>query len=318
MARYTKRSNAPKADTEKKDMFQEITDRIISLIETNGHLPWSRPWDLMGEMPRNLKSKKAYRGYNTWMLLFEQQKKAYKTGWWVTYNQAQEMGGNVRKGEKSTMISFYQWVPKKDATGQETKDKRPFMKCFWVFNVDQCENLEDRVPVPTTRENGTIDHCEKIGAAMQRPIEIKHGGDKAYYRPSEDYIQLPERNQFHDVTDYYLTRFHEMVHSTGHKERLDRATLVDMVAFGDQNYSKEELVAELGASFLCAFTGITSAENEKNSAGYLKGWASKLKEDKKLFTSAASAAQKALDYILGKDAEGLDGEVEETETDTAE
>jgi antirestriction protein ArdC len=287
-----------------------ITERILGIIEESGVLPWSQPWDLAGELPRNLRTKKAYKGYNVWSLLFEQQKKGYTSSWWVTYKQAQALGGSVRNGEKSTVGVNWHPVPKKDKeTGEETGEV--FMKpsLFWVFNFDQCDDLV--LPEKPQRCVEPLDHCEKIGSAMALPIEIRHGGDRAFYRPSEDFIMLPNREQFHSTTEYYSTRFHEMVHSTGHEKRLNRSTLVDMVAFGDQNYSKEELVAELGAAFICGFTGIENTASLKNSAAYLKGWSEKLRGEPKLFTSAASAAQKALDYILGKDALNAGFEIEE-------
>lgn len=298
---YSNKKSATLDTETRKDAYETITERLLEMIEKDGVLPWSKPWDMQGNYPCNLQTKKVYSGSNVFTLWFQQMNKGYETSWWVTYNQAKALGGQVRKGEKGTVCVKWIVGDKKDKeTGEATGDKFFKPMVFTVFNVAQCDDLEDKIPTKEERTIEPIEHCEKIGSMMLEPIEIRHGGDRAFYRPSEDFIQLPPRNAFHDVTEYYSTRFHEMVHSTGSTKRLNRASLVDLVAFGDTNYSKEELVAELGAAFLCAHAGINNTASEKNSAAYLQGWSRKLREDKKLFYNAAKEAQAALDYIIGK------------------
>lgn len=294
MAKFVRDANAPKID-----VFQTVTDKIIKMIEENGTLPWTKPWSTVDEFPRNLRTGKIYHGSNVWILSVEALDKGYTEPYWVTFDQAKALKGSVRKGEKSTVCVKWGFAPKKDkVTGEAIPgEMRPFNSPFRVFNVAQCDDLV--VPTREEREFVPVVECEEIGTKMEVTVGIKHGGDRAYYEKVQDFIMLPPRERFVDVPEYYSTRFHEMVHATGHKNRLNRPTLVDAVKFGDQNYSKEELVAEMGAAMVCAATGIENLASLRNSAAYLSGWAQKLKEDKHLFTSAATQAHKAADYILG-------------------
>lgn len=283
---------------EKVDLFQIVTDKLIRMIEENHTLPWTKPWNTVDGYPRNLKTGRFYQGSNIFILSVEALDKGYESPYWVTMNQANYLGGQVKEGEKCTYCLKWRFIPKKDKnTGEEIGGMRPFAYSFRLFNIAQCEGLE--VPGTEERDFADVVACEEVGKKMPVPIEIRHGGDKAYYDKTNDRIQLPFKKRFVDVPEYYSTRFHELIHSTGATKRLNRPTLKDAVTFGDQNYSKEELVAEMGAAMLCAATGIENTASIKNSAGYLKGWASKLGEDKRLFTSAATQAQKAADYILG-------------------
>lgn len=311
-----------KNDTKERfDIDQVTTDKMLALIEKNETLPWVRGWDMTKDSPINLVTNVAYRGANVFIFLFEQLAKGYEMPYWLTVQQARGKWGCPvckkaekmpkycatgecpvpRKGEKATVGVFYKpWFVENKETG-EREFRRTFANPFWVFNVAQF--IEGRVPVPKIEERVFVPilECEEVGLKMDVGIKIDHiSQSKAFYRQSEDRIVLPLREQFHSVPEYYSTRFHEMIHSTGHKNRLNRATLVDAVAFGDQNYSAEELVAELGAAMLCARTATANEASERNSAGYLKGWASKLKQDKTIFLKSARGAQRAVSYILGE------------------
>lgn len=317
------------------DMDAETTTRMLDLIEKTGSLPWSRGWDVQNETPRNITTGQAYQGGNVFIFLVEQLAKGYTDPYWVTVKQARTKWGcpeckkalretkslpkfcktgdcpTPNKGEKGTHGVFWKPWFVEDKITHEKKFVKLFPRCFVVFNV--CQFPAGKIPVPTKEEREFIPilECEEIGSKMEEQIDILHlAQSKAYYRPSEDKIVLPLREQFHSQAEYYSTRYHEMGHSTGHKKRLNRASLVDAGAFGDPIYSKEELVAELVAAMLCSRTGINNEASDKRSAVYLKGWGQKLREDKTIFLKAAREAQKAVGYILGEKYEAK----EDTET----
>ena len=272
-----------------------ITEQILEALEA-GVVPWREPWTLgPGMMPQNVDGR-AYNGINAFMLAMA----PYQDTRWITYRKARELGGFVRKGEKSTIVVF--WKPlDREVEDRDTGEKE--IKTFWllryyrVFNVEQCDGL-DLKPMETPSEFDPIDAAEKIVAGMPKPPSMDHnGGDRAYYRPSADEIHLPARASFDSAEEYYSTAFHELGHSTGHKSRLNRKGIEAVAPFGSPTYSKEELVAEFAAAFLCAMAGI--ANTMDNSAAYIQGWISKLKSDKRLAVTAAGQGQKAARYILG-------------------
>ncbi len=307
--------------TERFDIDMAITEKMLALIEQNNVLPWVRGWDAGKNAPVNLVTKVPYKGMNVLFLAIEQIAKGYELPYWLTVKQARIKWGCEtckkaekmpkycptgecpipKKGEKATIGVFYKpWFVEDKETGEKVY-KRSFASAFWVFNVAQF--IEGRLPLPAQEERvfTPVLECEEVGLKMEIGVKIDHiSQSRAFYRKEEDRIVLPLREQFHSVPEYYSTRYHEMVHSTGHTDRLNRPTLVDAVAFGDQNYSLEELIAELGAAMLCSRTGIGNEASEKNSAGYLKGWASKLRQDKTIFVKAARGAHKAVSYILGE------------------
>ena len=271
-----------------KDIQETVTAQIISALES-GTAPWRKPWK-GNASPHNVISGKTYQGIN-WFLL-----SMMGGGGFLTYKQAQSLGGNVRKGEKGSPIIFWNFIEKKKANGEI--GKVAFLRSYTVFSVSQCDGLElpapesegETVPfVPIERAEETI---AKTGA------EISHGGNRAFYRPATDQIQMPEKTAFHAPEEYYSTAFHELAHWTGHTSRLARKGIEDVAAFGSATYSKEELIAEMGAAFLCAEHGIDSTL--ENSAAYLQGWIKALKGDSSLAISAAGAASKAANFILGK------------------
>lgn len=294
----------------KRDVYQIVTDKVIDLLE-QGVVPWKKPWRGGAQgAPKNAISKKPYRGVN-WLLL-SMAGRCYENPYWLTYRQAESLGGHVRKGEKSALIVFWkQWEVEKtdNETGKKYKDTIPVLRYYNVFNVDQCEDLDmSKIPqVPrdeTTLDFEPIDVCDQIVSGMPNAPEIVHSGEaRAYYRPAVDRVHMPNREKFLSVPEYYSTLFHELTHATGHASRLDRHDKQADAAFGSTDYSKEELVAEMGAAYLCGMAGIETATIE-NSAAYIHGWLTRLRDDRKLVVMAAGQAQKAADYILAANQEG--------------
>jgi antirestriction protein ArdC len=225
----------------------------------------------------------------------------YGSRYWLTFNQAQKLGGHIRKGEHSSIVTFWKIGDEKittDAEGDERKS-RPFLLRFYrVFNVEQTEGIADKLGLGNASPRiPQIDQCERIVAEMpNRPTIIQDG--HAWYRPSTDTVGIPSRTAFNSVEEYYSTLFHELVHSTGNSSRVGREGIQNLNEFGSESYSKEELVAELGAALLCGVTGIVPKTIE-NSASYLKAWIDVLKSDSRMVVFAASQAQKAADYIQG-------------------
>ncbi len=283
------------------NVYEIITQRIMEQLE-HGAVPWQQPWSHTASLPCNLLSQKAYRGINVWMLASA----GYSSPYWLTYRQAQEIGGHVRKGEHGSPVVFWKFLDRQEEQQEEESGKRiPVARLYTVFNIQQCE-LPERLQPLLKIDNAVgadthqqIDACEQIMTTMPQRPTIQHGQARAYYRPSTDTVNMPARGLFAKVEHYYSVLFHELTHSTGHDSRLERATLRDLLAFGDTNYSKEELCAEMGAAYLCGVTGIVN-ETVDNSAAYIQGWLSRLRNDKRLLIQAAAQAQKAADFILGK------------------
>ena len=272
-------------------IYEQITDRIITLL-SQGTVPWQKPWKAHTGLPRNLVSQKPYRGINVFLLLAM----SYESPFWLTFRQALQLGGNVRKGEKSCPIVFWKQTTIDDKESGEPQ-KIPLLRFYHVFNVAQCDGLKFTAE-PVEAEIKAIIKPDEIVAHMpQRPV-IKHGMASAFYWPREDYVGLPVRERFERAESYYATLFHELVHATGHESRLNRSTLTEKAGFGSNPYCKEELIAEMGAAFLCGQTEIAERTID-NSAAYLKGWLEQLRNDKTLIVQAAAQAQKAADFILG-------------------
>lgn len=283
---------------EKADAYQVITDRIIELLD-KGEIPWSKPWNMGNDMPRNLISKKAYRGINPFLLSAMR----YTSPFWLSFKQAKQLGGGINKGEKGCPVVFWKWIEKKDPhrLPGEVVEKIPFLRYYTVFNVDQCNNLdESKIPQleEETREFSVIEEAELILANMPKVPLIEHVESRAYYMPMSDKVNMPRKELFKSDEEYYSTLFHELTHSTGHSSRLNRSGITELDSFGSHSYSKEELCAELGAAYLCGSAGIGERIIE-NSAAYIQGWISRLRNDKKFIVTAAAQAQKASDYILG-------------------
>ena len=276
----------------KTNAYQVITDRIIGLLKA-GTVPWHKPWKGGGPV-KNLVSKRAYRGINQFLLGCSD----YASPFWLTFNQAKNLGGSVKKGEKSTPVVFWKLLETED---QETGEKKeiPVLRYYRVFNLEQTEGIEGPEPEEQKlREFTPIERCEQIMRNMPNPPRVQYKKQVAWYRPSDDLINLPKPESFESESEFYCTWFHEAAHSSGAKHRLNRSTLTDMCPFGSTNYSKEELVAEMTAAFLCGETGIEN-QTIDNSAAYINGWLKKLRKDEKLVIHVAAQAQKAVDYILG-------------------
>lgn len=273
--------------------YQIVTDRITKLLE-EGTCPWQRPWNALAGMPRNLFSQRPYHGINVWMLGAQ----AYASPFWATAHQVKQVDGRVKDGEwkRYTPVVFYKVYEKE---GPEGPEKRFVLNFFKLYNTAQLEGVA--VPSFDTPlyEHTPLEHCEKLVGNYPNPPSITYGSSRAYYRPSTDAVVMPDMSSFENLSSYYSTLFHELTHSTGHTDRLNRSTLVDATTFGTVKYAKEELVAEMGAAYLCGVTGIVN-ETVNNSAAYLKGWLTCLRDDPKMLVQAAGQAQKAVDHILNQ------------------
>jgi antirestriction protein ArdC len=288
------------------DVYAIVTEKIISLLE-NGVVPWRRPWTSTG-LPRNLITRKPYRGINYFLLSASK----FVSPFWLTMRQANALGGSIRKGEESTIVTFWkiddaeqEETEDLDAEPKDEKSRRRFVLRFYrVWNLEQCELPQavlDKLPKIETHQHDPIEAVERIIAGMPNPPEIVRAGSKAYYSPITDRITLPPRELFESAAEDAATTLHELSHSTGHEKRLGREGITEVAPFGSAVYSREELVAELSAAFLCAEAGISNAVI-RNQAAYVAGWLARLRDDRRLIVHAAAQAQKAADYILNRTA----------------
>lgn len=288
----------------KADIYQSITDRIVQAIEA-GTSPWVKPWKTVGGAPYSLTSGKPYRGVNVLLLGLE----GYADPRWGTYRAITEAGGQVRKGQKATQIVLHKPVPKKEVKEGESSSYW-LLRFYSVFNGTQADGLPE-LPVEETRPFTPIETAEAIvngyiwreghGPAVGPPVT--YGSNRAAYSVTKDTIQMPDPEMFVSDEAFYTTLFHEMTHSTGGEKRLKR---IEPALFGTDPYAQEELVAEIGASFLAGVANFETAGGDE-SAAYLGGWLKPLKNDKKFIVQAAAKAQKAADLILGTTFEDADG-----------
>ena len=284
------------AQAEHRDVYEIITEQIIGHLE-KGTVPWKQPWQEAG-IPKNLVSQRPYRGINVWLLSL----KGYEKNYFLTMKQANQLGASISKEQPGHIIVYWNYIDeeKKEENGNgklNGKRKAPLLRYYKVFNVAQCEGIPEHLLGPVQREAYPIPACEKIIENMPQCPQIRHKENQAYYNALADFINMPKKGSFKSDESYYATLFHELVHSTGHHSRLSRSTLIQMAEWGSEQYTHEELVAEMGASFLESLTGIFQSEVERNAA-YIQGWISKLKHDKRFILSASSHAQKAVDFIL--------------------
>jgi antirestriction protein ArdC len=280
-------------------VYEIITERILEKLSA-GIVPWRQPWST--STPKNLVSGKPYRGVNVFLLGSQ----GYSSPYWCSYKQALAKGGQVRKGEKGTPIIFWKVLDKVE----EGKPKKIFiLRYFTGFHVSQCDGLE--VPAEENRHNFVpLDECERLLQRYQGAPALIEGGDRACYVPSRDVIMMPQGDRFSTTEEFYSTLFHELTHSSGASHRLSRDGITNPIKFASHDYSFEELVAEMGAAFLCGHTGIDNRTLD-NSAAYIKHWSAKLRDDHQMIIKAGSAAQKAVDYIMGE-GEMLEEEASET------
>ena len=291
----------------KFDIYEEVTNRIIQQL-TQGIIPWRKPWRMSGvsikgetdlrKLAFNRVTKTAYSALNQMLLS--------RAGEYASFKQWQDLGGKVKKGAKAEIVVFWKWLESttKDTTTDEEKlVKIPYLRYYQVFHIEDVDGVEPlkfeevKAPDETTfepeaqAEELINEYCER------EEIEIRFGGNSAFYAPRLDYIQLPERFQFgKKAGEFYSTAFHEIVHSTGHEERLDR--LNNCSGFGSDSYSKEELVAEIGAAGLLNLLNIETESTFTNSVAYIQSWIKALRNDTKMIVQASSKAEKAVRYII--------------------
>lgn len=284
-----------------KDIYSRITDHIVAELE-RGVRPWLKPWSTEHAEGRIVKPLRVngipYRGINVVMLWSEAVTKGFGNPVWMTYRQAQELGGQVRKGEKGSPVVFastFQKSETDEASGEETKHEIPFLKGYTVFNAEQVDGLPERYQ---TKPEPVIDPGQRIGRAetffAATGADVRHGGTRAFYAQGQDRIQLPPFELFADPESYYATLAHECIHWTKHESRLDRD--LGRKRWGDAGYAAEELVAELGAAFLCADLELTP-EIRDDHASYIASWLKVLKNDNRAIFSAAAHAQRAADFL---------------------
>ncbi|WP_161492708.1 MULTISPECIES: ArdC family protein [Spirosoma] len=296
--------------TAKRDHFAEVTERIIKSLE-HGVVPWHQPWGFI-EPAQNHFTGHKYRGINQLLMLITN----YETPYFATIRQINEAGGRVKKGAKSSAVYFHDCIYKDAKTGARLNEeeararlkagdknvsKYPYIRLFPVFNMQDVEGCPVKpVSHKGNSENQEIAVCADFVTGLNLGEKLLNSptSGQAYYSKSKDRILMPELSRFESSEHYYATLYHELTHFTGHASRLNRATLTDALKFGDTNYSKEELVAELGACFLCNRHGINTASVEDNAASYIQGWLTKLRKDKRFVWDAASEAQAAFTFLM--------------------
>lgn len=279
-------------------VYQAVTDSIIAELE-KGAIPWVKPWSADSTADRNVINNKPYQGINRMILGMSSMIKGYDAPIWGSFQQFQQLGYNIKKGEKGTQIVFYKPVStqKELANGEVENNSYSVLKAYWIFNINQSDAPVTKLAPEDVKPFNTIMECEntisKSGASIQ------HGGDGAFFAPSLDKINLPNKTAFNSEENYYATAFHELVHWSGAKSRLDR----DLSGkYGNPAYAFEELIAEIGAAYLCADHRL---QGELRHAGYIQSWLKACREDNKAIFKAAALAQKAADYITALDIKAL-------------
>jgi antirestriction protein ArdC len=272
-----------------KELYAATTAKVVAEIE-EGVVPWAKPWETaIASLPSNAVTRRPYSGINTLLLWLSMQERGYPSHGWLTFKQAQELKASVRKGEKATSIAFVKYVD-----DEETENKkRPVLKTYFVFNVAQLDNMpaaygEPPTPSDDERYNAAVKFSDHCG------VKVDFGSFRAAYLPHMDVVHMPPPDSFQDQQAFFGTLFHELIHSTGHKSRMDRQY---GKRFGDDAYAFEELVAELGSAFLCAKYGYPA---EHRSAAYVDGWLKIMKGDQRAIFSAASYASQAADYLVAE------------------
>jgi len=294
----------------RRDVYQDVTDRIVFSIEQGANkfdtfeLPWYRG-GVTQRRPTNARTGNRYRGINVIGLWAAALANDFGSGFWATYKQWRDVDAQVRKGEKASLVVFYKTSEKEvvdKETGERETETRFVARASWVFNEHQVDGWA-APELPKADEVESLGRAEALVASTR--ADIRHGGDMAYYHPLRDCIHLPDRERFTGTEKctategYYATLLHELTHWTAHRERVGR----DLTGrFGDKAYAMEELVAELGAAFLCADLGVTNMPREDHAA-YIAGWLEVLKHDKRAIFTAASKAEEATKYLIGQNGE---------------
>ena len=286
----------------KKDVYQKVTDKIVADLE-KGELSWLKPWsadNMDGRIVKPLRHNgMPYNGINVLMLWGAAIEGGYCSPFWMTFKQAKEFGAHVKKGERGSLVVYANSITKTEEQDDGSEEERtiPFMKGYSVFNVEQIEGLPEHFyakPEPVIDGAERIQHAEAFFAATG--ADIRHGGNSAHYSGGSDHVQMPLFESFRSPEAYYATLAHELTHWTKHDSRLARD--FGRKRWGDEGYAKEELVAELGAAFLCADLALTPEPGEDHAA-YIQSWLKVLKNDKRAIFAAAAHAQRAADYLHG-------------------
>ena len=310
MTKFSKHRNGAE---NRVTVYERVTAKVTELLK-QGHIPWQKPWHAKVGPPRNGVSGRYYRGLNVFMLSHA----GFESPWWLSPKQVNDLDGHINKGEKVSWVHFWKpWLPKgqPDETLEVDTDeveistrRRPVLiiRAYRVVNLDQCSGpgldkfraKHPPVEGPVNNDNDPIAACEEIVEGMPQGPGVRYGGDQALYRQWTDEVHMPRRETFVSSEEFYAVLFHELTHSTGHRDRLNRKTLTDGTPFGSPTYSREELVAEMGAAFLCATAGIDDP-TIRNSAAYIESWLRFLRSDPKALIVAGAQAQRATDFILG-------------------
>lgn len=279
----------------KKSVYEIITERIIEQLE-NGVIPWQKPWTGTHSGAYNRISNKPYSLLNQMILKHG--------GEYATFKQWSDLGGKIRKGEKSEVVTFWKIQPyeEENENGEKLIKQIPLLRYYNVFHISQVDGVEPKEQLKIS-DLEPIEEAEKIKTEYMNRERLKifeKVTNDAFYLPIQDYIQVPCKEQYQDIEEFYSTLFHEMIHSTGHKSRLNRPDMQGIVRHGSEKYSKEELTAELGSAMIINILGIETEKSFKNSSGYIQDWLQVLKNDNKFIVSASSRAEKAVKYILNE------------------
>lgn len=275
------------------DVYSLVTNQIIGLLEA-GTIPWRQTWK-DGILPMNLISKRPYRGINLMLL----SSLGYEHNLFLTWKQLKTVSASVKRGEKGHMVVFSKMHEKTKEDG--SVERRSLLRYYRVFNVLQCTDIPKAffADLPTFADHDfePVERCASILSDMKDAPKLQHKKNEAYYNPALDIINMPKQSSFESSEEYYGTLFHELIHATGHAKRLNRKEIADNPKFGSEQYSIEELVAEVGACYLKCFTGLP-IDDLTNNAAYIDHWLGVLKADKRFIIKAASRSQQAVEYIL--------------------
>jgi len=274
-----------------RDVYQIVTNQILAQLE-KGVIPWRKTWTDSG-IPKNLITKKPYRGLNVWLLA----SLGYAQNYFLTFQQLKEAGGTIKKDEKPYIVVFYKWLEAENQKDGEERLKKPLLRYYKVYNIAQCDGIKNELMSPVLKPNHPIEECKFIVESMPNLPLILFRNDDAYYHPEGDYINMPTIDRFESSEAYYATLFHEIIHSTGHKSRVGRREVMEKTRFGSEQYAIEELTAECGACYLQSIAGLKESVGD-NSTAYIQHWLAVLRKNPRMIVFAGSQAQKAVDYIL--------------------
>ena len=281
----------------KVNVYERVTERIIAERE-KGIIPWEKPWTGVRDGAFNRITKRPYSLINQMLLLHR--------GEYATFKQWSDLGGHVRKGEKSEIVVFWKildQVEVSEETGEKEIKKIPLLRYYNVFHISQVDGVEPLAPEQLNNDITPIETGDKIITdyiTREHLNFIECKSNKAYYSPSADTVKVPLKEQYDLINEYYSTTYHELIHSTGHKNRLNRLQTGAIAAFGSEEYSKEELVAEIGSATIMNMLGIETTKTFRNSAAYIQNWLQVLRNDNKFIVSVSSKAEKAVNYIMNQ------------------